>query len=135
MGKRLSPSAVAQYDRDGFYFPIRVLSATEAREFRLRLEAVEREQGGPLRGELRHKGHLVFTWLDRLVRHPVILDAVEAILGPNILCWRSSAQRSSSITAGKVAAMAAVRFFERVLTQRRQVWLVPSIGVCEWWIT
>jgi ectoine hydroxylase-related dioxygenase (phytanoyl-CoA dioxygenase family) len=90
MGKRLSPSAVAQYDRDGLYFPIRVLSATEAREFRLRLEAVEREQGGPLRGELRHKGHLVFTWLDRLVRHPVILDAVEDILGPNILCWSSS---------------------------------------------
>src|SRR5205809_1790779 len=90
MGTRLSSSAVAAYERDGFAFPIRVLSAAEAREVRLRLEGVERLQGGPLRGELRHKAHLVFTWLDRLVRHPVILDAVEAILGANLLCWSSS---------------------------------------------
>lgn len=87
---RLSPSAVAQYERDGFYSPLRVLSVAEAREVRLRLEMVECLQGGPLRGELRHKAHLVLTWLDRLVRHPVILDAVEDILGPNILCWSSS---------------------------------------------
>ena len=90
MGTRLSSSAVAAYERDGFAFPIRVLSAAEAREVRLRLEGVERLQGGPLRGELRHKAHLVFTWLDRLVRHPVNLDAVEAILGANLLCWSSS---------------------------------------------
>src|SRR5204863_711642 len=90
MGTRLSSSAVAAYERDGFACPIRVLSAAEAREVRLRLEGVERLQGGPLRGELRHKAHLVFTWLDRLVRHPVILDAVEAILGANLLCWSTS---------------------------------------------
>src|SRR5438046_10721205 len=90
MGTRLSSSAVAAYERDGFAFPIRVLGAAEARAVRLRLEGVGRLQGGPLRAELRHKAHLVFTWLDRLVRHPVILDAVEAILGANLLCWSSS---------------------------------------------
>ena len=49
-----------------------------------------RERGGPLGGELRHKGHLLFTWLDELIRHPRILDAVEDVLGPNLLCWSSS---------------------------------------------
>jgi non-heme Fe2+,alpha-ketoglutarate-dependent halogenase len=86
----LSPDAVARYRRDGFYFPHRVLSPEEAVGYRARLEAIERERGGPLGGELRHKGHLLFTWLDALIRHPCILDAVEDLLGPNLLCWSSS---------------------------------------------
>ncbi len=88
--KTLSPAAVAQYRRDGFYFPLRVLSSEEAAGYRARLEALERARGGPLGGELRHKGHLLFTWLDELIRHPRILDAVEDLLGPNLLCWSSS---------------------------------------------
>src|ERR1700675_2880254 len=88
--KTLSPAAVAQYRRDGFYFPMRILSAEEAAGYRARLEAVERERGGSLGGELRHKGHLLFTWLDALIRHPRILDAVEDVLGPNLLCWSTS---------------------------------------------
>jgi len=88
--KRLSPDAIARYRRDGFYFPIRVLSAPEAGALRRRLEAVEAAQRGALGGELRHKPHLLFTWLDELVRHPAILDAVEDVIGPDILVWSSS---------------------------------------------
>ena len=90
MAKLLSASAIARYHRDGFYFPVRVLSSDETAECRRRLETHEAEHGGALRRELRHKTHLLFTWLDRLVRHPRILDAVEDILGPNLLCWSSS---------------------------------------------
>jgi non-haem Fe2+, alpha-ketoglutarate-dependent halogenase len=86
----LSPDAVARYRRDGFYFPVRVFSAEEAGEYRARLEAVERAHGGPLGGQLRQKGHLLFTWLNRLIRDPRILDPVEDVLGPNLLCWSSS---------------------------------------------
>jgi ectoine hydroxylase-related dioxygenase (phytanoyl-CoA dioxygenase family) len=39
---------------------------------------------------MRHKSHLLFTWLDELIRHPAILDAVEDVIGRNILCWSSS---------------------------------------------
>jgi non-heme Fe2+,alpha-ketoglutarate-dependent halogenase len=90
MLKSLSPAAREQYHRDGFLFPLRVLAGDEARAYRRRLETFETEHDGPLRGELRHKPHLVFTWLDALVRHPVILDAVGDILGPDLLCWSSS---------------------------------------------
>ena len=34
-------------------------------------------------GLLRQKSHLLFTWLNELIRHPRILDAVEALLGPD----------------------------------------------------
>jgi|SRR5580704_2985014 non-heme Fe2+,alpha-ketoglutarate-dependent halogenase len=88
--KALSPAAVEQYRRDGFYFPVRVLSPAEAGKYRARLEAVERAHGGPLGGQLRHKSHLLFTWLNELIRHPRILDAAEDLLGPNLLCWSSS---------------------------------------------
>src|SRR6202795_348207 len=90
MGKRLSAAAVEQYERDASYFPVRVLSDEEARQQRDRLERVERDLGGPLRGVYRIKPHLLFTWLAALVRHPAILDAVEDVIGPDILCWNTS---------------------------------------------
>src|SRR4029453_15391031 len=46
--------------------------------------------GGPLGGLYRIKPHLLFTWLAELVRHPSVLDAVEDVLGPDILCWNTS---------------------------------------------
>ncbi len=67
-----------------------VLSAGEAREYRERLELIERDLGGPLRGVYRIKPHLLLTWLAELVRHPAILDAVEDVIGPDILCWNTS---------------------------------------------
>jgi ectoine hydroxylase-related dioxygenase (phytanoyl-CoA dioxygenase family) len=88
--KALSPAALEQYRREGFYFPVPVLAPEEARGYRARLETVEREHGGKLSGELRQKCHLLFTWLDTLIRHPRILDAVEDLLGANLLCWSSS---------------------------------------------
>ena len=87
---RLASAEVEQYHRDGFYFPIRVMSAAEALTMRRRLEAVEADNGGRLGGELRQKPHLLFTWLADLVRHPAILDPVEAVLGPNLLVWSTS---------------------------------------------
>jgi len=78
------------HHRDGFHFPVPVLTPAEARGLRRRLEAVEAEHGGALRGEIRHKPHLLFTWLAELVRHPTILDAVEDVLGPNLLVWSTS---------------------------------------------
>ena len=87
---RLASAAVEQYRRDGFYFPVRVMSPGEALAMRRRLEAVESDHGGRLGGELRHKPHLLFTWLADLVRHPAILDAVEDVLGPNLLVWSTS---------------------------------------------
>jgi non-heme Fe2+,alpha-ketoglutarate-dependent halogenase len=90
MGKSLSAAAIEQYARDGYFFPVSVLTPNEAKQYRERLERVELDLGGPLRGVYRIKPHLLFTWLADLVRHPAILDAVEDVLGPDILCWNTS---------------------------------------------
>ncbi|MEE8361691.1 MAG: phytanoyl-CoA dioxygenase family protein [Gemmatimonadales bacterium] len=90
MPKLLSPEAEAQYERDGYYFPVRVLSAEEALSYRRGLEAYEAATGGPIQSNWRHKVHLLFTWANELVRHPKILDAVEDLIGPNIICWTTN---------------------------------------------
>jgi non-heme Fe2+,alpha-ketoglutarate-dependent halogenase len=90
MPKKLSPAELAAYHRDGYHFPVRVFDADEARRYRQALEAHEARSGAPLQGKWRVKSHLLFTWADRIVHHPAILDAVEDVVGPNILCWTTN---------------------------------------------
>ena len=90
MPKLLSQAAVEAYKRDGYYFPIRVLSTADAGRFRNALEMHEAKTGKPLQGNWRHKMHLLFTWADELVHHPKVLDAVEDCIGPDILCWTTN---------------------------------------------
>jgi len=90
MTKSLSQAQVAHYREQGYLAPIRVMSEAEAHALRRALEAVEARMGGPLAGDLRHKSHLLFPFLAELVRHPVLLDAVEDIIGPDILCWNTN---------------------------------------------
>jgi non-haem Fe2+, alpha-ketoglutarate-dependent halogenase len=90
MPKLLSQAQLDRFHEEGFLAPIRVMSAVEALGYRRRLERFETTTGGPLAGDLRHKSHLLFTWLADLVRHARILDAVEDLYGPDLLCWSSS---------------------------------------------
>jgi non-haem Fe2+, alpha-ketoglutarate-dependent halogenase len=90
MGKRLSDSEIAFYPANGYLAPIEILSAAEAAVLRAELEASEQARGGPLRGAFRHKSHLLFPWLNELVRDPRLLDAVEDVLGPDLLCWNTN---------------------------------------------
>jgi len=90
MTRRLTPDEIARYRNDGFHFPVRVMSSEDAGAYRRRLEDHERATGAPIAGNMRHKVHLLFTWANDLARHPAILDAVEDLIGPDILCWSST---------------------------------------------
>ena len=90
MPKVLSPAQVEAYRRDGYHFPLRVLDAAEAARLRGALERHEAATGAPLQGKWRVKSHLLFTWADRIVHEPRVLDAVEDLIGPDILCWTTN---------------------------------------------
>jgi non-heme Fe2+,alpha-ketoglutarate-dependent halogenase len=90
MPKLLSDAQVEQYHDEGYLAPIPIMDEAEALALRAELEAVEARMGGPLRGDLRHKSHLLFPFLADLVCHKLLLDAVEDILGPDLLCWSSN---------------------------------------------
>ncbi len=85
----LSEQQVEQFKRDGYVFPIDILDADEVADLRRRLEAREALQGGSIEPGQRAKSHLLFKWLDDLIRDPRILDPVEQLIGPNILCWNT----------------------------------------------
>ncbi len=83
-------SAYEQYHSQGYCAPLRVMDTAEALGYRAALEADERKRGRPLSLDEKHKPHLLFKWAADLVRHPVVLDAVEAICGPDILIWEAT---------------------------------------------
>ena len=87
--KTLTSDAVRRYRETGYLFPVPALTPSEAAALRAKLEAFEAD-AGPLAGSLRQKSHLLFPWLNDLIRHDRILDAVEDVIGPDILCWGTS---------------------------------------------
>ena len=89
MPKLLREEQLAHYDREGYVFPFPVLEMGEVADLRARLEAFEAEGGGPLEGAQRSKTHLIFKWVDDLMRDRRILDGVEDLIGPDILCWNA----------------------------------------------
>ena len=60
------------------------------RACRSELEAWERERGAPIDFPEKSKSYLLFDWADRLVHHPRVLDAVEDLIGPDILVYHST---------------------------------------------
>jgi non-heme Fe2+,alpha-ketoglutarate-dependent halogenase len=90
MPKILTENQIEQFRRDGCVFPIRVMPEDQALDIRGKLEHYEKQSGGPLAGDLRHKTHLLFPWLADLVRNTRIVDAIEDLYGPNLLCWTTN---------------------------------------------
>jgi len=89
MLKLLDDQAIQQYRNDGYYFPLRVMPEERAADCRGQLEAFEQSQGEPIGGVFRNKAHLVFKWVDDVMREPKILDAIEDLIGPDLLCWNT----------------------------------------------
>jgi non-heme Fe2+,alpha-ketoglutarate-dependent halogenase len=94
MPTTLSPVHVERYAREGFLSPNTALTPEQARDCRSKLEAFERAIGGPLTADetSRHRSrtHVLLTWVHALASHPAILDAVEGLIGPDILVFTST---------------------------------------------
>jgi len=84
--KRLSTEDVEHNRAAGFHCPGLAMAAGEAAAVRGQVEAHEAAHGPIKFG----KPHLLFTWLDRVVRKASLLDMVEDLIGPNIFCWGST---------------------------------------------
>ena len=89
MPKSLTTAQVAAYRRDGYVFPLSGFSEQEMAEYRRRLFELEAKEGGKLSKRTNQKPHLLLPWLNKMIRDPRILDAVEDVLGPNLLAWSS----------------------------------------------
>jgi ectoine hydroxylase-related dioxygenase (phytanoyl-CoA dioxygenase family) len=83
----LNAEQVADYRRDGFVSPVPAVPASTAAALRREMEAVEGRHG---RLHYVAKPHILLPFVDALVRQPGILDAVQSLIGPDILLWDCS---------------------------------------------
>ncbi|MEX2453990.1 MAG: phytanoyl-CoA dioxygenase family protein [Rhodospirillaceae bacterium] len=90
MAKVLSGAQLAQWHDCGAVWPIDLLSPAEVSVLRNRYEAVDARTEGGAMARFRIKAHLPFPWLWDLIAHPRLLDAIEDVIGPDIVCWGSS---------------------------------------------
>lgn len=96
MGKVLDEMSVARYRRDGYVTPLQACSAGQAEAWHqdvLRCcGEAERpvSEAGIRQPSTRVKPYLLFPWAAEIVRHPAILDAVEDVIGPDILVFHTT---------------------------------------------
>jgi ectoine hydroxylase-related dioxygenase (phytanoyl-CoA dioxygenase family) len=87
MTRLLSEDQQLRYRQDGIVFPVPVLSPEEALGYRAACDALEARLGGKPRTIEVRQMHLHFPWAAALAQHPRVLDAVEDLLGPDLLVW------------------------------------------------
>jgi hypothetical protein len=91
--KALTPDQLDSFRYNGFLFPIPALSPPEIATCLAGLQRLETELSAPVAEadpKWRSHGHMHAPWINDLIRHPRILDAIEDIIGPNILVWTST---------------------------------------------
>jgi hypothetical protein len=87
MPNRLTEAQRRHYQTDGITFPVPVLSPAETRSYRGACDELEAQLGGKPRTVEVRQMHLHFRWAWELATHPRVLDAVEDLLGPDLLVW------------------------------------------------
>ena len=81
----LTSDQLKQYEEEGFVAPIDILSKEEAKEVREEIEFIEKKWPDELEGLGRNYIHLISPVFDKICNNKKILDAVESIIGKNIL--------------------------------------------------
>ncbi|MGE0417994.1 MAG: phytanoyl-CoA dioxygenase family protein [Acetobacteraceae bacterium] len=91
--KALTQEQVDSFHHNGFLFPIPVLTQPEIDTCLAGLARLEQELGCAVADadvKWRSHAHAHSPWFNNLIRHPRILDAVEDVIGPDILVWTST---------------------------------------------
>ena len=81
----LSEEQINKYNEDGFIAPINILSENETGEIREEIERIEKDWPNELEGLGRNYIHFISPVFDKIPHNPKILDAVESIIGRDIL--------------------------------------------------
>ncbi len=82
---KLSDNQIKKYNEEGYVSPINVISMDEANEIREEIEFIEKKWPNELEGSGRNYVHFISPIFDKLVHNSKILDAVESVIGKDIL--------------------------------------------------
>lgn len=84
MTNKLSKRQLTQYERQGIVFPIKVLSSEEVAHFNTELDSLIKKSGPRRRID---NPHLFFEWAYCLATQGAVLDAVQDVIGGDILVY------------------------------------------------
>lgn len=122
MGKGLTEAQIASYERDGFLSPLDIISTEEAARLRKALEQAEERWPEAFVGAARNNAHYNFTFLDEIVHNAGLLDAVEDLVGPDILNYGTVLFIKEARDPGFVSWHQDARYMG----------LEPHVGVTAW---
>src|SRR6266550_4370218 len=83
MSAAISESVRTRFERDGIVYPIPVLSSEKGSAYLAAFLQIEELLGRPIKRMGNPALH--FTWAHCLATEPAVLDAVQEILGPDLL--------------------------------------------------
>jgi non-haem Fe2+, alpha-ketoglutarate-dependent halogenase len=86
-GRLLTEEQRHRYELDGALFPLPILASEDVRRFRAHCDELESWLGGKPRTVDVRQLHLHFRWAYELASDQRVLDAVESLLGPDLLIW------------------------------------------------
>ena len=81
----ITSNQLKQYEDEGFVSPINIFSKDKAKEIRNEIELIENKIPGELEKSGRYNAHLISPLLDEVTHNSKILDAVQSLIGENIL--------------------------------------------------
>ena len=81
----LSSNQLKQYRDEGFVSPINIFKSQKAKDIRNEIELIENKIPGELEKSGRYNAHLISPLLDEVTHNSKILNAVESLIGKNIL--------------------------------------------------
>ena len=81
----LSSNQLKQYEEEGFVSPINIFSKDKAKQIRNEIELIENNMPEELDNSGRYNAHLISPLLDEVTHNSKILDAVQSLIGENIL--------------------------------------------------
>ncbi len=81
----LTAEQLDHYKNKGYVSPVNALNSSEAKEIRDEIEKIEKDWPGALEGINRNYVHLISPIFNKVCLNKNILDAVESIIGQNIL--------------------------------------------------
>ena len=82
---KLTSEQLKQYEGKGFVAPLDALTQDEAKEVKDEIEFIEKKWPKELEGLGRNNVHYISPIFDKVVHNSKILDAVEDVIGKNIL--------------------------------------------------
>lgn len=85
MPKFLTHDQIDTFEQNGVVFPMQVLTKEEVAHARVALETLRTTLGEHTDWQRFRQLHLFHSWARNLAVHPRVLDAVEDIIGPDIL--------------------------------------------------